>query len=115
MTDQLRVTRTLIEGCPVLSVAGEIDALTAPMLQAAIRSGLSENGPGQLVLDLTAVTFLGSAGLAVLVGAVREAGRQHASLRIVADNTRPVLRPIEVTGLDSVLPVYNTVRDALDA
>jgi anti-sigma B factor antagonist len=113
--DQLQMTSDRVEGCVVLSVVGEIDAMTAPELLAAIRWGLREAGRGPLVVDLGAVTFLGSAGLAVLVGAVSEADLQGTSLRIVVDHTRPVLRPLEVTGLGEVLPVFDTVRNALDA
>jgi anti-sigma B factor antagonist len=35
------------------------------------------------------------------------------SLRIVVDNTRPVIRPIQLTGLDQVLSLYYSVADAL--
>ena len=36
-------------------------------------------------------------------------------LRIVVDHTRPVIRPIQVTGLDDVLALFDTVEDALRA
>ena len=51
----------------VVHVVGEIDTLTAPVLRAQ----LDEHLPvvPLLVLDLSDVTFLGSAGLAVLVAA----------------------------------------------
>lgn len=113
MTDLLQVTRRMVDGCIVLSVNGEIDALTAPTLDAEIRSGVRESEPGLLVVDLTTVGFLGSAGLAVLVNTVKDALEQRVMLRLVIDNTRPVVRPIEVTGLDAVLPVYDTVEQAL--
>lgn len=113
MTDLLQVTRSVVDGCIVLSVNGEIDALTAPTLDSAIRTGIRESAPGVLVVDLTAVEFLGSAGLAVLVNTVKDAQDQRVMLRIVIDNSRPVVRPIEVTGLDAVLPVYDTVEHAL--
>jgi anti-anti-sigma regulatory factor len=62
------------------------------------------------ILDLTAVTFLGSAGLTALVEATRHSA---APLRIVVDSNRPVIRPIEVTGLDDVLRLYHSVDEAV--
>ena len=47
----------------VLSVVGEIDTLTAPILRTRVEEHLGE--VGLLVLDLSEVTFLGSAGLAI--------------------------------------------------
>src|SRR5680860_265694 len=59
----------------VLIVSGEIDVLTAPQLQEAIELALS-NRPGALVLDLSEVTFLSSAGMGVLIACQQLAGDQ---------------------------------------
>jgi anti-sigma B factor antagonist len=98
----------------VITVAGEIDVLTVDRLRDAVSHGfdqLPENA--MLVLDLTNVTFLGSPGLQALVNATRAAGRRREPLRIVVDSNRPVIRPIEVTGLDDVLALFSTVDQAL--
>lgn len=50
----------------VLVVAGEIDLLTAPQFQEALTRAL-EDRPETLVVDLSKVEFMGSAGLAALV------------------------------------------------
>jgi anti-sigma B factor antagonist len=101
----------------VVTVAGEIDRLTVDRLRAAVAAGLdrvsSEPGEVPLVLDLTAVRFLGSAGLQALVEATQAARRRREPLRIVVDHTRPVIRPIELTGLDDLLALYHTLDQAL--
>ena len=65
----------------VVHVVGEIDTLTAPVL----RQKLDDHLPTVplLVLDLSDVTFLGSAGLAVLVAAKDDADRRGHRLRLV--------------------------------
>ena len=80
----------------VVHVVGEIDTLTAPVLRAQ----LDEHIPAVslLVLDLSDVTFLGSAGLAVLVETQKAANARDIALQLIA-TTRPVTRPLEVTGL----------------
>ncbi|HET9143920.1 STAS domain-containing protein [Actinophytocola sp.] len=100
-------------GAVVLHVAGEIDLLTANYLGERLREQL-EPAKGALVLDLTAVSFLGSAGLAEIVAISQAAGQDKAKLALVATN-RAVLRPLEVTGLSSLLSVYDTVDAALAA
>src|SRR5262245_49160800 len=56
------------DGVAVLAVGGEIDMSTAPQFEKAIDDVLADDPP-TLVIDLTAVTFLGSAGLRLLATA----------------------------------------------
>jgi len=94
----------------VLHVVGEVDTLTAPVLRTRLDEHLAE--VGLLVLDLTAVTFLGSAGLAVLVGAKDEADRVGHKLRLVP-GSRIVVRALEATGLLTLFELADTAADAL--
>ena len=94
----------------VVTVAGEVDMVTGPQVQAAIQRGLAA-GPPVLVVDLTAVTFLSSTGLTALVQANQDAG-ERTSLRVVAAH-RAVLHPIELTGLDAELAVFPSLEQAL--
>ncbi|HEY0803858.1 MAG TPA: anti-sigma factor antagonist [Pseudonocardiaceae bacterium] len=101
----------------VLLVEGEIDGLTAPRLRAAIDAAFERLNGRVLVLDLTQVEFLGSAGLRALLDSAAEAMRLdgYQPLRVVVDENRPVVRPIEIVGLDNVLALYDSVSDALAA
>lgn len=94
----------------VVHVVGEIDTLTAPVLRAQ----LDEHLPGVplLVLDLSEVTFLGSAGLAVLVAAKDAADARGNTLRLVC-GSRIVVRALEATGLLSLFDVADGVPEAL--
>ena len=83
-------------------------------LRAAVAAGFDQLRDGEvLVIDLTEVTFLSSQGLQALVEVTLAAQQRREPLAIVVDHTRPVVRPIEVTGLDEVLALFNTVEDAL--
>jgi anti-sigma B factor antagonist len=100
----------------ILFLAGEIDGLTAPRLRTAIGAAFDRLNGRMLVLDLTEVGFLGSAGLRALLDSAAEAvTRGHQPLRVVVDENRPVVRPIEIVGLDNVLALYHSVGDALAA
>jgi anti-anti-sigma factor len=94
----------------VLKVAGEIDMMTAPTLEDAVRRSLAER-PANLVIDLSGARFFSSAGIAVLVLAHRNSA--DVALRVVASD-RVVIRPLELTGLTDDLAIYPTLAAALD-
>lgn len=96
----------------VVVVAGELDVLTAPKLDEQISVAL-ESEPPLLVIDLTDVTFLGSAGMTSLVAAHRMAGTA-TTVRIVASG-RTTARAMQIVGLDQQLPIYATLGDAVAA
>lgn len=96
----------------VITVMGDVDALTAPHLRHALDQAFAEAGAVPVVVDLTEVTFLGSRGLSTLVDAHREASAL-VPLRVVVDHTRPVIRPLQISGLAGVLTLFNYVEEAL--
>jgi anti-sigma B factor antagonist len=99
----------------VVVVDGELDALTAPLLEACVCEQLAAL-PAHLILDLQAVRFLGSSGLNCLLKA-RELALQTAGVRLHLAGvvTRVVARPLEVTGLLERFDTYPTLSDALAA
>ena len=113
-SDQLMtVTRDDRDDSPVLVVRGEVDLSTGGRLRDTVSSVLQQAGAGPVILDLSAVEFLSSSGLGHLV-ALDEEGRQLARpLRIVVNETRPVIRPITTMGLDDVLTLFSTVDEAV--
>jgi stage II sporulation protein AA (anti-sigma F factor antagonist) len=82
----------------VLALSGELDMSSTATLKAAIASSGAERY-GRLVLDASGLSFIDSAGIAVLLEAAERIG--SVSLRAP---TRAVRRVIEITGLTGVLP-----------
>jgi anti-sigma B factor antagonist len=105
----LRITSHAEGGVRVVEAAGEVDLVTAPALRTALTNALDESPGGLCVVDLTGVTFLDSAGLTTLI----EVNQRAHSLRVVVGSNRPVIRPIQLTGLDGVLALYSTLEEAL--
>lgn len=101
----------------ILTVEGDVDGLTAPRLSRAVAAAFGNLAGRPLVLDLTNVKFLGSTGLRTLRDSAHEAVHHHGMepFRVVVDQTRPVIRPIEIAGLDQLLSLYHTVNDAIAA
>lgn len=110
----LTVTTAPVGRAALVTVSGPVDMHTAPRLQDELRGALAAPSSGPVVVDLTAVTFLGSAGLAVLVDAQHEAGDRQRSLALVVDHFRPaVVRPLEAAGLAGLFKSYAVLDDAL--
>jgi anti-anti-sigma factor len=66
-----------------------------------------------LVIDLSEVGFLASAGLQALVAAHNNVS-QSAQFAVVA-NSAATSRPIQLTGLDQIFELYPTLDEALTA
>ena len=107
----LEISRSRVGGASVLTIGGEIDLDTAPLLHEAVTACPEDI----CVVDLTEVTFLGSAGLTALLDVTVRAKARQASLRIVVDANQAVIRPIEITGLDRELALFHSVDEALQA
>lgn len=103
--------RRLDERRVVVQLRGELDMLTTPTLRVRLGEELDRE-PAVLVLDLLAVEFLGSSGLALLVEAMEDARHRGSALRLVCDS-RPVIRPLEATGLTELFEIYPDVELAL--
>jgi anti-sigma B factor antagonist len=93
-------------GTVTLVLVGQVDAFTAPLLRSSIADQL-EGRPRELVLDLSAVDFLGSAGLAALVETLKSAADRDVALRLIA-TSRAVIRPLHSTGLIDLFTVTDT-------
>ena len=94
------------DGVVTVTVVGEVDTFTAPVLRSSLDTQL-EQSPRELVIDLSGVQFLGSAGLAVLVETQKAARAREVDLRLIA-TTRAVTRPLEVTGLIDLFTIVDS-------
>ena len=102
-TWDLDVRVGMIDGGCTVTVAGEVDTLGAPVLGGCLDQLLARPDVRTVELDLSGVTFLGSAGLTVLVRAHRTAEGTGRVLRVRCGTGRAVLRPLQITGLVDVL------------
>ena len=81
----------------IVRLAGELDIVTAPELENALRSANSE-----IIVDLADLTFVDASGLGVLASA--GAREERRGDRLVVVNANPLAqRMFELTGLDHLL------------
>lgn len=82
----------------VLTLAGELDLATAPVLQERLDAAL--RGKAAVVIDLSRLRFIDSSGLGMLVRAERQL-RDSGGQLVLVRGPRAVHRPFELTSLDS--------------
>jgi anti-sigma B factor antagonist len=98
------------EGVCVVTPAGEIDVATAPRLKSSL-VGLLDEGYIRFVADLSEVRYLDSTGLGVLIAFSRRLTDEGQI--VLARAPDPVLRLLEVTGLDTRFQTFPSAEDAL--
>lgn len=90
---------------------GELDAYTVGQFREALGDLASV---GRLLIDLSEVPFMDSAGLGALIGGIRRA--REAGGEVAVACSRPTLtRLLHTTGFDRIVPVTETVDEAVAA
>lgn len=99
----------------MIEIDGETDLSNAPRFREVV-DGLLEAGSA-VVVDLSATTFVDSSILATLLDAGRRTQARGAGFAVsMPDDTDPAIRRvIDVTGLETALPFYSGLEDAIDA
>lgn len=96
----------------IVTVSGELDLVTAPQLTESVELVCGKQ-PTALVIDLSSVGFLASAGMSLLASTHQKLG-DTAGFAVVADGPATG-RPLTLVGLDQLFGIFATVEEALDA
>lgn len=93
--------RTVVVAC------GELDLATAPELEAGLLPPLADGA--RVALDLRGLDFMDSTGVRAIVAAHLSAEEHGGALTVCAVPEGPVARVLEISGLDAVLDVVDTL------
>jgi anti-sigma B factor antagonist len=107
------VVRRAGEKTSIIELAGEVDIFTSQPFQSAIND-LIKSGTHHVVIDLSHVHYMDSAGLGVLVAALKRLNLNEGTLSVVGPTT-PVREVFRKTRLDRILRIYGNPREALDS
>ena len=94
-----------------VSVKGSVDALTAGEMTHTMNRQI-DDGHVNLVIDLTGLEFMSSAGLRALLGAVKESRSHGGDLRIVSTNPG-IDKVLKMSGFHNIAKVFTSQADAL--
>src|SRR5438105_13061032 len=109
----LRVeTRSPRPGVAIIALIGEVDVYTSPRVKQEIVN-LLNGDTTRIIVDLTAVEYLDSTGLGVLIGGLKRTRERDGDLKLICDNVR-ILRIFEITGLTKIFDIYRNEAEALE-
>lgn len=90
---------------------GELDAFTVGQFREVLANFA---GISRLIIDLSEVPFMDSAGLGALIGGIRRARENDGEVAVAC--SRPTLtRLLHTTGFDRIVPVAESLEGALEA
>jgi anti-anti-sigma factor len=112
MTALAQITAEEHGDVPVATLTGEIDASNVQDVAARLQT-LMTNRMKVLVVDLTQLSYLDSAGINLLFTVGDELRGRQQTLRLVVAEGSPIRRMLQITSLDRAHPTFATRDEAL--
>lgn len=100
------------QGVCVVAVTGEADGYAAPDLKERLDECCASPAVRQVIVDLTAASFLDSVALSVIVAANRALRRRSVPLKVICRDHN-IRRLFAITGLDRLFSVFASTDEAL--
>jgi anti-sigma B factor antagonist len=99
------------QGAHIVLFNGEIDLESSPAARKILLKCFDNTG--NVIVDLSGVTYIDSSGVASLVEALQAAKKNGSQLSLAAVS-EPTRRVLELARLDKVFAIYSSVDEALD-
>ena len=104
----MEVSNTELKHCDLFAVKGRVDSSTAPQLDEALKA-VMEKGRYRIVLDLSGVEFLGSAGLRAIVSAYKTCRRWNRGDVRLAELPPRIQGVFDLAGITPLVRIYPEV------
>ena len=105
------ITTRAQNGVTLVALAGSLDSNTSPQAQQAL-DGILAGGGKKMVIDFTALDYISSAGLRVLLGTAKRLSGAGGGLHLFGLNDT-VREVFDISGFSTILAVYATEAEAL--
>jgi anti-sigma B factor antagonist len=101
-----------MDGCTVVFAVGEIDLAVSPVMREVMTEAVESCR--HVIVDLSAVSFLDSTGLSVLLGTHKTVAAARRSMSL-AGPCGVVAKVLRITRIDEAIPVHPDLDTALSA
>jgi anti-anti-sigma factor len=96
----------------IVALAGNLDSGSSPEAQKSLDAVLA-GGAKKLAIDFSALDYISSAGLRVLLGVAKQVGAKGGALRTFGLN-QTVREVFDISGVSAILAVFPSETDALN-
>lgn len=107
----MHITTRTERDITIVAIAGNLDSNTSPQAQQAFDTVLAGGGR-KVAVDFTALDYISSAGLRVLLGTAKRLSAAGGALRLFGLN-ETVREVFEISGFSTILAVFPTEAGAL--
>jgi anti-sigma B factor antagonist len=103
---------TQYKHCDLVKISGRVDSFTAPKLADEFAK-ITSNGRFKLVVDMSGVEFLSSAGLRVLISTQKNCKRYNRGEVVLATIPQNILAVFELAGFTSIFKIFDDITSAV--
>ncbi len=108
----MEITSTPYKRCDLVKIVGRIDSGTAPRVQEALNL-ITEAGRFKIVIDLSQVDFMSSAGLRVLVNTQKTCKRFNRGEVVLASVPANICASLDLAGFVPLFKMFDDVTAAV--
>ncbi len=108
----MEITTSQFKHCDLVKVSGRIDSGTAPKFAEELTK-ITSNGHFKIVIDLSDVQFLSSAGLRVLISTLKNCKRYNRGDVVLAAVPANILSVFDLAGFTSIFKIFDDVTTAV--
>lgn len=108
----MEVTAKQFKNCDMLLVSGRVDSSTAPQLAEALEN-VTGNGRYKIVLDMSGLDYMSSAGFRALLASQRQCKRYNRGEIVLASIPQRIQEALELAGFTELFATYADPIDAV--
>lgn len=103
----MEISAEKMKRCELVTISGRIDSVTAPELESTLL-GLIQAGQKNIVVNLSAVDYISSAGLKALLAALMKVRKAIPPGNVVISEIKPDMRDsFDLVGFDRLFDFYD--------
>ena len=107
----MEITTKNFKNCDLVTVVGRVDSSTAPQLAEALE-GVTGSGRYKIVLDMSGLEYMSSAGFRALLSSQRVCKRYNRGEIVLAVLPQRIQEALELAGFTEL---FKTYKDAIEA
>jgi anti-sigma B factor antagonist len=108
----MEITAKQFKNCDMLVVSGRIDSSTAPQFTEALE-GVTGSGRYKIVLDMTDLEYMSSAGFRALLSSQRDCKRYNRGEVVLASVPERVQEALELAGFTELFKTFPETVEAV--